>query len=190
MSTLNRTNLTNIKNNFQNKTGAELHSQGTHRSFRTTAVMAAAIACCLTVTAFAANYFADGAIIQALTGQRVEYGHTIDDEGNELYTITFDASNIVEPAETRDGRIYFTLDGSDTDITDYCAEDAYYSYEHTADDGNRHVILVGGTPDDISWAEFIWDENGTSVGGAGLHYNNFIKPTWAELAYEAYGLEH
>lgn len=58
------------------------------------------------------------------------------------------------PAEVRNGRIIFTLDGSEKDITDFCSETDYYSYEETCEDGTYHVVFVGGTVDNLGFAEY------------------------------------
>lgn len=65
-----------------------------------------------------------------------------------------------DPVEVRDGRIYFTLDGSDLDITDQCSESSYYQYEIVGEDGTRQVVVVGGTPEDLGFALFVWLEDG------------------------------
>lgn len=149
-------------------------------------IVAAVAVMTIIVMAGAAYAYTGGSIFWNLTGGWTEYG--VYNEDNTYIIHTFDTENTSKPTEVRDGRIYFVLDGSDTDITDYCSKDSYYSYEQIDDDGYRHVILVGGTADDIGWAEWILDQNGIYVGGtATLYINSPQKPTWLEAAEEEYG---
>lgn len=121
-------------------------------------------------------------IIQLLGGGRIESG--TDGSGNNYTSI--DAGFETDPVEIRDGQVYFVLDGSDTDITRYCTETTYYQYEQIADNGYRHVVVVGGTPDNLGWAEFVWDENGNFSGSNATTpaSSNGEWPEWLELANE------
>jgi hypothetical protein len=78
------------------------------------------------------------------------------------------------------------LDGSGKDITDYCTEATFYKFEHTADNGYRHVMVVGGSPDNLGWGEFIWDETGFMVGSTAVFHEdeNGERPEWLRLADE------
>jgi len=60
------------------------------------------------------------------------------------------------------------LDGSGKDITSYCSEDTFYQYERTNENGYRHVLLIGGTPDNLGWTEIVFDKNGSFVGSTGI----------------------
>ena len=123
-----------------------------------------------------------GQIIQLLGGGRIEMGK--NDNGDDFISISvFDSS----PVEIRDGRVYFILDGNDTDITDFCTESTYYEYEQITDSGIRHVFIVGGTPDNLGWGEFIWN-NTVAVLGSRAVYNEDADgeaPEWLTLAIEA-----
>lgn len=120
-------------------------------------------------------------IIQLLGGGRIETGK--DSAGNDY--ISMDSGFASDPAEVRNGQIYFVLDGSDTDITSYCSEETYYQYETIADNGYRHVVIIGGTPDDIGWGEFVWDEKGVFVGSNATQ-NTPETPKWLENARETF----
>jgi len=122
-------------------------------------------------------------IIQLLGGGQIESGRI----GKDHYTsITITEGS--HPAEVRAGRVYFVLDGSDTDITSYCTEATYYVYEHVAVNGYRHVMVVGGAPDKLGWAEFIWDEDGNKAGSTAVFYpdSNDERPEWLRLAEETF----
>lgn len=122
-------------------------------------------------------------IIQLLGGGRMESG--TDSSGNSY--VAMDTGFETEPVEIRDGQVYFVLNGSDKNITSYCTETTYYQYEQIADNGNRHVVVVGGTPDNLGWGEFVWDEAGAFLGSNATipASSNGERPEWLELANEA-----
>jgi len=124
--------------------------------------------------------FANGSqIIQLLGGGRIESGKTSD--GEDYISISQYETN---PAEVRDGRVYFVLDGSDRDITSHCTESTYFEYERIAENGYRHVLVVGGEPDNLGWGEFIWDEDGNLVGSTAQFHKDIYgeQPEWLRLA--------
>lgn len=63
----------------------------------------------------------------------------------------------------RAGRLYFTLNGQQTDITDKCSTDTYFRYDYTDADHITHVIVIGGTADDYGYAEYLYDADGTYI---------------------------
>ena len=90
------------------------------------------------------------------------------------------------------------LDGSETDITEYCTETTYYQYVHTTDNGYRQVFVVGGPPDDLGWAEFLWDNEGNHLASSAVFkFPEEIEtsdadfrtdaPAWLRSAREALG---
>ena len=117
--------------------------------------------------------------IKLLGGGRIESGKTSD--GWDYISVTQYKSS---PAEVKDGKVYFILDGSNTDITSCCTEVTYYKYEKIADNGYRHVIIVGGPPDNLGWSEFIWDENGNFVASTAQFHEdeNGEQPEWLKIA--------
>ena len=122
-------------------------------------------------------------IIQLLGGGHFEEGK--DGNGNNYASMDLGFEN--DPIEVRDGQIYFVLDGSNTNITDQCSEKTYYQYETVDNNGYRHVVLIGGTPDDVGMAEYIWDESGT-LRGSNASYNSSGVPAWLTSAREALGV--
>jgi len=90
------------------------------------------------------------------------------------------------PVEVRNGQVYFVLDGSDTNITNYLSERTYYHYEYASSymyggyvhyGNDRHVVFVGGTPDEFSWAEINWSSYGEYLGSK-ANYNGEQAPIW------------
>ena len=146
-------------------------------SFRT-AVIAAVVVLSLTLAGFTYG----NRIIQLLGGGHFVEGK--DSNGNNFASMDSGFEN--DPVEVRDGRIYFVLDGSDTNITNQCSEENYYQYEKVDNKGYRHVVLIGGTPEDVGMAEYIWDESGTFRGGNASY--NGSEPAWLKSAEEALGV--
>jgi hypothetical protein len=120
-------------------------------------------------------------IIQLFGGGLIEFG--VDSGGNQYSSVE---SFVSDPVELRDGQVYFVLDGSGTNITGYCTEETYYLYERVDDSGYRHAVLIGGTPDNLGWAEFVWDENGGFVGGNAMRNADDI-PVWLMRGQETLG---
>jgi beta-lactamase regulating signal transducer with metallopeptidase domain len=121
-------------------------------------------------------------IIQLLGGGRIESG--MDSADNHYASV--DTSFVSDPVEVRNGQVYFVLDGSGTNITSYCTEETYYLYEQTADNGYRHAVLVGGAPDNLGWAEFVWDESGGFAGGNAKRNTDDV-PAWLMRGQETLG---
>ena len=122
-------------------------------------------------------------IIDMLTGGYIEIG-------DDFASITTYEANV--PYEVINGRVIFTLDGSNKDITDYISEETYYEYEYTAENGWHFIVHVGGTPDNLGWQEFIFDENGDRFGSTGM-YTGDEEPVWfttgrAELGAVPWGV--
>ena len=111
-------------------------------------------------TAFAASADFREAVIGFFTGGFVEQG--VDEQG--YYSVYFHGAGNSDPITVRDGQIYFVMDSSEINITEQCSETTYYSYETTDADGNYHVILVGGTPDNAGWAELVFENDSTKTG--------------------------
>jgi len=65
--------------------------------------------------------------------------------------------------EVIDERVFFIVDDSAIDISDYCSETTYFEHEYFTENDYRQVIVVGGTLDNLGWIEFVWDNNGNLV---------------------------
>lgn len=89
MNLLNQDNLNNIKGIFEAKTGVELTTRkSVRRPISATVALVAAITCCLTMTAFAANYFSDGAILRYF--QFGAFGENHENELNDTQLLTIE----------------------------------------------------------------------------------------------------
>ena len=92
----------------------------------------------------------------------------ITDENGQVIGVqgSVDPDLAVPPVELRDdGRLYLTANGENADITGLCSDETPYIYECTGSDGLRHTFIIGGEPDAVGWAEFIWDEDGLPTAG-------------------------
>ena len=134
----------------------------------------------LTLVAFAYSE----QIIQLLGGGWITSGTNRDGDYVSITT-----TGDTEPVEIRDGMVYFILDGNDTDITSFCTETTYYQYDKIADNGYRHVFIVGGAPGNLGWSEFIYDGAGERVGSTSMYNEdaNGERPEWLQLAEETFG---
>ena len=118
-------------------------------------------------------------IINMLGGSYIESGKNKD--GSHYTSITIYDNN---PAEVSDGKVFITLDGIETDITSYCTETTFFKYEKTDENGYRHILVIGGAPDNLGWADFVWDEKGQYLGSGTVHMPgpNYENPIWLERA--------
>jgi len=124
------------------------------------------LAAVLSISLLAAAGFAYGSqIIQMLGGSYIESGR--DSNGHDYVQITITDNN---PAIVRDGKVFITIDGIEKDITSYCTETTFFSYEKNDEDGNRHVLVIGGTPEKLGWADFVFKESGQYLGGGSVYH--------------------
>lgn len=136
-----------------------------------------AIAAIIVLTLALVGFTYGNQIIQLLGG-----GHIEEDKNSMSMDMGFES----DPVKVQDGQIYFILDGSNRNITDQCSEETYYEYEEISDSGYRHVVLIGGTPDNIGMAEFIWDEKGQFKGNNAT-YNSDDEHSDDEPMWLVYG---
>lgn len=130
-------------------------------------------AAALLVSAIALMGFAFGErITKLLGGGRIVEG--IDENGED--SVSVDTGFAVDPVTIWNDHIYFTLDGSYQDITEECSDTDSYRYESCDEDGTRHIILIGGAPDHVGWAEYTLLPDGRIFSNA--TYDGGTKPLW------------
>lgn len=100
---------------------------------------------------------------QLFTGHAFSAGHTV--EGELDISIEQEAGTCIT---VEDGRIYYNLSGQWEDITGQCSETDYFSYELTDKEGNRQVLLVGGTPEHWGYLNVVWLSKGGAVCNSSL----------------------
>ena len=98
------------------------------------------------------------------------YGDVIDiDEDGAILATT-------DPAEVRDGRLYFIANGEDIDITDLCSMDTAFIYVMQDRTGTLHYIFVGGRPDNWGYGSIMKKPGnlrnplGELIGGGGHNH--------------------
>ena len=112
------------------------------------------------------------------------------DYGIEWNEALWDGSLEAEPVlpyEVRDGRVYFTLDGSDRDITDQCSGESWFTYETTGTDGSRQILLIGGAPDEVNYLEIVYSNGQDGAVSVSNPVGDYAG--WMDRALEEYGLE-
>ncbi|MBO4337512.1 MAG: hypothetical protein J5842_05520 [Lachnospiraceae bacterium] len=87
-----------------------------------------------------------------------DYEHT--DPNVAQCEVTINTNDQTDYCKTENGRVIFTFEDKQEDITDYCDQESYYKYEYSDESGYRHLILAGGSIDNPGWAEYIFDEQG------------------------------
>ena len=95
-------------------------------------------------------------------GLVVEYDTTDEDSQSAMKSVSITTQNGDSPNYTsvKDGKLMFTVDGKDTDITDKCNDSDFYKYEYDLANNGHSEIYVGGTPENHGWVEFTFDNDG------------------------------
>lgn len=141
--------------------------------FKALAAAAAAAAVFAGATIASSSIIGKGHFTTALNA-RVEYDSWDKHEGGDIYShsnvFSYETTDLIYPAEERDGRLIFTVDGQNTDITDLIDRRTPYIYSYTIPQtGFPAHIIVGGDPDDPAYIEIICFE------GFGWHgYGGFL----------------
>ena len=158
-----------------------------------TALIAACVCLALVGTVFAAELARRQAML--VTGE-AELITWFDGEGHEMFTWgSAEHPNDLakgSPVEIRDGRMWFVADGKELDITDLVDVDTPYIYTSTLADGHISHVIVGGTPEDYGYAEYVLRLDGTPLGisGTGFCRVEIVKEgTKRPADYTAPGME-
>lgn len=95
--------------------------------------------------------------------------------GKALYRpadgLHIESFNGIGPIAAEEGRLWLTINGQRTDITDLIDEDTPYIYDNTdSTTGYRDYLIVGGTVEDYGWFECYEIEKGRFAGsGSNRH---------------------
>ena len=103
------------------------------------------------------------------------------------YHMVFDGEPLQHPVKLEDGRIIFTYEDEETDITDLIDEETPFVYAYTTPAGTAGYIIVGGTVEDFGYANVYDRGNDFGFESIGVKYNNpdFDYEAW-EAWYEPY----
>ena len=162
----------------------EVNKMKNRSYFKKGIVMALAVlmVAALSITAFAYG----GQIFSFLTGGTVEQG--TDENGVGYTSVSMSDSSPVK--EFADGIVMLDFNGELTDISGLFSLTEPYIHDCVAEDGLRHVIVVGGEAGAIGWAEFMWDAEGMPMAGSasfGTAAGREDAP-WHDAAMEILGL--
>lgn len=141
---------------------ASIRRSRTTRMFRRLCYTAA----CLVMLFAASNgicYAATGSslvhtIIVMANGANVE----ISEDDNSV-TFTIEETGDLSYTTAENGRLYITLNNEKTDITDQCSDTDYFRKDYTDSEGNKHVLIAGGTVESYGWAEYIFNSEGKYI---------------------------
>ena len=172
--------------------GAQKVKKSKRRTWIPALAAVAALVAVLVAVPFTRNMIVSAA--EALGFKRTKSGMEISatssvDTENSIY---FFEKTIVAPdeadnyAQTKDGKLYYVIDGEWNDVTDQCSETEYYRKETTDQDGDKVVVYVGGTPDCKGSLEFTYDKDGKlfCLYGSVDSYAS----SWIEAAFSEEGL--
>ena len=123
---------------------------------------AAALAIIAGVTVVSSSLIGNAHFTTAL-GARVDYEYGEKWEGGDIYTHTNSFSywpvDLKYPIEEINGRLYFTADGQNVDITDTIDRETPYIYTYTVPQTSLPVhIIMGGDPGEVAYVELIYFE--------------------------------
>lgn len=88
------------------------------------------------------------------------------------YHWTFDGEPLDHPVKLVDGRIIFTYEDEETDITDLIDEETPFIYTYTNPQGLESYIIVGGTVEDFGYANVYDIGNDFGFESFGVKYDN------------------
>lgn len=94
------------------------------------------------------------------------------------------------PAVYREGRLYFTANGENVDITDKISNTKAFTYTYEDDRAITHYLLVGGSRERYGYAEFMREDSGCWIGE--YRYGNAIgkqgSPIWLKNGKKELGI--
>lgn len=106
------------------------------------------------------------------------------DSGESKSSVIID-SEPQSPVELIEGRLYYTADGNQRDITDKISDKIPFIWEMKDKENNIHKFIIGGKAmeDCYGYVENIFNADGTYIGGTGwfgnkIPYGDEEKPEW------------
>lgn len=99
-------------------------------------------------------------VFHLATGETLIY-----ESGNGLSSRMSSSGQRQDPIILEKNRVWLTVGGERTDITDLIDEETPYIYDSTdPETGYRQYLIVGGTPDDCGWSEYYEVEDNIFAG--------------------------
>lgn len=110
------------------------------------------------------------------------------DANGDKYSVISVDTEAPSFAELRDGRLYFTGNGENLDITEEIKQDEPFFYTYIDDYGLTHYLAVGynGSLDNFGIYEFLWDVQDGWVGGTGRNFleKDMTSYPWVDIVWE------
>ena len=131
--------------------------------FKVLMASAAAAAAAIVGVTVASSSLVGHARFTTALGVRVDYDFTEKWEGDDIYiyghSFSYWPEDLKYPVEEIDGRLYFTADGQNEDITDLIDRKTPYIYTYIVPQTSLPVhIIVGGEGDELSYVELMYFE--------------------------------
>lgn len=107
--------------------------------------------------------------------------------GETSVTTTIIGTNYGNIYEEIDGELFFTYDGSNQNITEYCSMEDYFAYENIDENGNGYIMVVGGVEGERGHCDFNLENWKIFAGTASyFSYEDDFTPAWNLKAEEYY----
>ena len=151
------------------QTDAEIHlNQTAIRHSRTTRVVRRI---CYTAACLVMLFAASNGICYAATGKSLVHTIIVMADGSNVeiseddnsVTFTIEKTGDLSYTTAENGRLYLNLNDEKTDITDQCSDTDYFRKDYTDSEGNKHVLIAGGTVESYGWAEYIFNAEGKYI---------------------------
>ena len=126
---------------------------------------------CYTAACLVMLFAASNGICYAATGKSLVHTIIVMADGSNVeiseddnsVTFTIEKTGDLSYTTVENGRLYLNLNDEKTDITDQCSDTDYFRKDYTDSEGNKHVLIAGGTVESYGWAEYIFNSEGKYI---------------------------
>lgn len=126
---------------------------------------------CYTAACLVMMFAASNGICYAATGKSLVHTIIVMADGSNVeiseddnsVTFTIEKTGDLSYTTAENGRLYLNLNDEKTDITDQCSDTDYFRKDYTDSEGNKHVLIAGGTVESYGWAEYIFNAEGKYI---------------------------
>ncbi len=126
---------------------------------------------CYTAACLVMMFAASNGICYAATGKSLVHTIIVMADGSNVeiseddnsVTFTIEKTGDISYTTAENGRLYQNLNDEKTDITDQCSDTDYFRKDYTDSEGNKHVLIAGGTVESYGWAEYIFNAVGKYI---------------------------
>ena len=126
---------------------------------------------CYTAACLVMMFAASNGICYAATGKSLVHTIIVMADGSNVeiseddnsVTFTIEKTGDLSYTTAENGRLYLNLNDEKTDITDQCSDTDYFRKDYTDSEGNKHVLIAGGTVESYGWSEYIFNSEGKYI---------------------------